>query len=138
MLLLAVYSTWTRVIDFFTDFLLVYRIYEKSREPDNQKDRNFLIAQSISFISAISAYLIGYSALLNIELSAGSYEPDQIKKRSCIARIFKSCFLSFVGPLYLLLLEMIQFIQAVCMLLGLFAGQCGAECIEGFFDMLIM
>ena len=107
VLLIALYSIWARVLDFFTDYLLVYRIYENSRKPENIGKLAFLLALTVNFISAIASYLIGYSALLCIELDAGSYEEEQLKKQCIFMRFFKVGFLSFIGPLYLVLFEII-------------------------------
>lgn len=122
MLFAAFYTVWARLLDFFTDYFLVYRIYVNSRKPENLQNTDFLLALGVSFICAIANYLIGYSALLSIELSAGSYEEDKLQKHSCFLRLFKLGFLSFVGPLYLVLFELIQLIKSIFMILGLIGG----------------
>lgn len=92
------------------------------------------MAISINFICAIATYIIGYSALLSIELAAGSYEDEQFKKNSCLIRFFKAGFLSFVGPLYLVLVEILQLIKAVFMLIAILGGPGCVQSVESAFD----
>ena len=134
MAVMTVYATQARLLDAFTDYLLIHRVYRHSRLPENFGNEAFLVTITISFICAISAYLIAYSAMLNIELASGSYEPAAMRKRSCCLYVFRIGFLSCLGPLYLILIEIIQWFRAVFALLALVCGKAGVNAVDNFFD----
>jgi hypothetical protein len=69
-------------------------------------------------------------------IQSGSYEEESIQKRNILMRYFKIGFLSFVGPLYLVLFEIIQLLKAGCLLLGIFGGPSLTDKIEGIFDSI--
>lgn len=70
-------------------------------------------------------YLIAYSSMINMLLFKGVYEPQVIKRNSCCQVTIKIVFLSFLGPLYFVGVELVSKTMAVCASLGMLT--CGRK-----------
>ena len=94
---------WNLFID-INFFVLVYNF---AIQDENQGTLDYKIVAIVTFLCIFSPYWITYSALLTIRNSVGSYAPDIMKSNSCMKRISKIIFLTFIGPLTTLVSQLI-------------------------------
>lgn len=70
-------------------------------------------------MSMFSTYLVAHSSIIKLFLDNGSYEPQIIKLNSILTKIFKIVFLTFLGPFYIMGIEMVSTIMAICQMVAL-------------------
>ena len=70
-------------------------------------------------MSMFSTYLVAHSSIIKLFLDNGSYEPQIIKLNSILTKIFKIVFLTFLGPFYIMGIEMVSTIMAISQMIAL-------------------
>lgn len=123
---LAISQAKTEVTHHITDFVLLYTVYWTGMKPENHHLWSYKFATVYIFMSISSVYLIAYSSMINMLLFKGVYEPQQIKRNSYCQVFFKLIFLSFLGPIYFIFVELVVKTMSVFASLGmLFCGKKG-------------
>ena len=120
-------------LDLFTDIVLLNQIYWEGVKPENKDKDSFKIAVLIIFVSICSCFLIAYSSIVNMLLYNGVYEPAQIRRQGYIMVFFRLLFLSFIGPIYFIFIELTHKIMNVVSFFGLLCGKQGHSSIKNFF-----
>lgn len=107
-------------------------------KPDNKDLWSYKFATVFIFMSITSVYLIAYSSMINMLLFKGVYEPQQIKRNTYFQVFNKIIFLSFLGPIYFVGVEIISKIMAVFATLGMILrGKTGYQWVRVRFLRLI-
>jgi hypothetical protein len=78
------------------------------------ENTHYKISTTVMAISMFATYLIAYSSIIKLMLDSGKFEPRIIKVNSYFVILMKILFLTFVGPLYILFIELLSTIMAVC------------------------
>lgn len=82
---------------------------------------SYKVSTVVMLISMMSTYLVAYSSIIKLMLDNGSYEEHVIKKNAIIAIFFKIIFLSFMGPIYIMGIEMFSTFMAISQMYALLA-----------------
>jgi len=133
---IAILSAYSEVMHHVTDIVLGHTVYWTGME---DQQWSYKVVTVWIFMSVSSVYLIAYSSMVNMFLYKGVYEPQQIKRNTCCQVFLKLVFLSFLGPLYFIFIELISKAMALCASLGmLFCGKTGYQAVRVRFLSLIM
>lgn len=85
-------------------------------------------------ISMFSTYLIAYSSIIKLNLDNGSYEPHIIKQNTIITMFVKVIFLTFIGPTYIMGIELLSTVMAFSQMYALVViGYAGFDIIKNKF-----
>ena len=131
-LALEMSSTFSEFSGHISDILLCYTVYYTGMaHPGNH---SYKIVTVLIFTLLTSVYLIAYSSVINMLLYKGVYEPQQIKKNSCMQVFLKLIFLSFIGPLYFVIVKLKVKVMSVLAAIALiFTGKKGYLCVRSVF-----
>lgn len=123
---IAIVQAKSEVTHHITDIVLCWTVYWTGMQPQNHHMWSYKFATLYIFMCISSEYLIAYSSMINMLLFKGVYEPNQIKRNSWFQVFLKLIFLSFIGPIYFVFVEMAVKTMAVLASLGmLFRGKDG-------------
>lgn len=107
-------------------------------QPHNKDLWSYKFATLFIFMSITSVYLIAYSSMINMLLFKGVYEPQQIKRNTYCQVFIKIIFLSFLGPIYFVGVELVSKVMAVFATLGMITrGKKGYQFIRVHFLRVI-
>ena len=132
--MLAIVQAYSEITHHVTDILLCATVYYTGMKPENHDMWSYKFAFVYIFMSVSSVYLIAYSSMINMLLFKGVYEPQQIKRNNCCQVAIKMIFLSFLGPLYFVGVELFSKLMAVFAAFGMiFYGKTGYQFIRVHF-----
>jgi hypothetical protein len=103
-IMMAIFGTYTELLNHGTDILLLNVIYQTGVQ--NQDKNSYMFATVFLFMCLTSVYLIAYSSMVNMLLFKGVYEPAQVRKNTCCQVFLKILFLTFIGPVYFIFVEL--------------------------------
>ena len=63
-------------------------------------------------IAFMSTYLVAYSSIIKLMLDQGNFEPKVIKQNGYLVIAAKLLFLTFIGPIYIIFVEIASTLQA--------------------------
>lgn len=86
---------------------------------ENFDSSSYKIAFSVISISFFSTYLIQHSSTLKMMLQKGWYEPQITMKDSRFKLLVKLLFLTFLGPIQLIAVEILVIFMTVAQLIGI-------------------
>ena len=97
-------------------------------------ETSYKVTTTVMLISMLSTYLVAYSSIIKLFLDNGSYEPQILKKNPLITRIVKVIFLTFLGPFYIMSVELLSTVMAITQMIGLITvGYDGYDLIKNRF-----
>ena len=106
----------------------VYNYYSDFNE------RSYKWATTVMLISMLSTYLVAYSSIIKLFLDNGSYEPHIIKQQTYLTMLAKIVFLSFLGPGFIIGVELLSTTMAFCQMYALLAvGYTGFDIVKNKF-----
>ena len=116
-------SSISEYLNLITTINLISQIYDEGNKTENRDKNSFSIAIIYLFMAISSQFLIAYSSTLYMLFYNGVYEPDYINRESCIVKSLRIAFLSFLGPLYFVIIELLNKIMQFFCLIGLMFGE---------------
>lgn len=85
-------------------------------------------------ISMFSTYLVAYSSIIKLMLDTGVFEPHIIKQNPMITVFFKILFLTFLGPFYIMFIELLSTSMAFAQMYALLIiGYQGFDIVKNKF-----
>lgn len=94
-----------------TNFMFLDKMYLNVVE--NEKMLGPKIVMIILFISQLSTFVLTYSCVLSNLLQNKSYEPKILDKDNAFKKAIKVLNLTLVGPMYILIIEILSKIQTI-------------------------
>jgi hypothetical protein len=88
----------------------------------------------ICFVSLAAGFMATQSCVIGMKFAQGFFEPQNLKKASCLARFVSMLMLTFVGAILFIPIELIDNLCKIAKLPGLLVGGTkGVECVDHCF-----
>ena len=85
-------------------------------------------------VSMLSTYLVAYSSIIKLLLDTGVFEPHIIKQNPAIVVFCKILFLTFLGPFYIMFIELLSTVMAFTQMFALILiGYMGFDIVKKKF-----